>query len=603
MSGKIAREKGILKIFLSSTFKDLRETRGELVDRLDAALEGAAMEKFISGGSGPQRRALQELHDSEIAVYLISPYYGTNIQNCECGEKCKAECCMKNSDEKISYTWCEYRFGLAESKLRMSYIVDDGWGRTSRDGAPTLWAFRDEIEYKEFCPRIKSNGSGVEKVLTDLASNIIDWYSAGKLDLNRFCGRRDLLRDLVTKMHKSVEVTGVGGIGKTALCEVALLVYKLLGRKIVYVGLEEGYASGTGYEYATEKIPAQRFSEPTLDTVAHALDFGAEFKDLKEGTKIAAILQQLDARSIILFIDNFNENEGLKKLIRRSNSLNSGCIMVSAIPELRLAVNRVPVKNIEKTERSRLNEIMGDRVGKRLSEEESKRIQEIAEGHPVAAYLLISNLGRVPIEMMANFKEGLTLSQENDIKEYMSRVIERSISPRAHLLLKELSVIAEEMDRDCIYAAGSSIYPSFPDLVGELLDIYIERVGSKIVWKYNQIREAVFEDKPERYRLAASYYGKRLDKSSTVENEIKMLYYLTKYRYTNEIFGSFLSLAYSIKEGDPAFGLLPLLGAEIIKYIGVKEKATVYSILGFIYAKIALYRDKAENCKKSNCRL
>jgi hypothetical protein len=46
------RRYGILKVFLSSTFKDLEGTRRELVNRLDSALEAAAMGKFISKVTG-----------------------------------------------------------------------------------------------------------------------------------------------------------------------------------------------------------------------------------------------------------------------------------------------------------------------------------------------------------------------------------------------------------------------------------------------------------------------------------------------------------------------------------------------------------------------
>jgi tetratricopeptide (TPR) repeat protein len=504
---------------------------------------------------------------------------------------------MRSGDDPISYTWCEYRFGLAENKPHLSYIINEGWGRTSRDGAPTLWAFRDEV-LKENCPRITK--SGVEKVISELASNIIDWYSDGRINLNRFCGRRDLLRDLFNKMQKSVEVTGVGGIGKTALCEVVLLVYKLLGRNIVYTGLDEGYASGTGYEYAAEKLPANRFPDLTLDTVAGALGFGEELTGIDDKTKIAAILQRLDANGSILFIDNYQDNEGLNELITKSNSLNRGCIVVSAKKELKLAVNRVHVKNIEETERSKLVKIMASRLGKEVSEEEARKIEEIAEGHPVATYLLVSNLGRVGIEEMASFKEGLNFSRDTDVKHYMSRVIESGLSTEAYAALKDLAVIDEKIDRKAMYTAVSTVYSSSRDLLGELLDASIlDREESTLIWTYNQIREAVLEDDPRRHRLAASYYRCKLDISGAIEDEIKMLYHLSKFGYTDEIFGSFLSLAESIKEGDPALRVLPLLGTEIIKHIGEKDKATVYGVLGVIYAKIALYRDMADNCKKA----
>lgn len=104
--------KGILKVFLSSTFKDLQPMREKLIERLDGALMSAAMEKFIPTGETSQKIALEELKESDLAVFLISPYYGTDISTCEFISECQADCGMKNKakKEKISYTWCEYRF-------------------------------------------------------------------------------------------------------------------------------------------------------------------------------------------------------------------------------------------------------------------------------------------------------------------------------------------------------------------------------------------------------------------------------------------------------------------------------------------------------------
>jgi len=50
------------------------------------------MERFISTGKGPQETALRELNDSEIVIFLISPYYGADINYCKFKKECKADC-------------------------------------------------------------------------------------------------------------------------------------------------------------------------------------------------------------------------------------------------------------------------------------------------------------------------------------------------------------------------------------------------------------------------------------------------------------------------------------------------------------------------------
>ncbi len=190
----------------------------------------------------------------------------------------------------------------------------------------------------------------------------------------------------------------------------------------------------------------------------------------------------------------------MKELIKRGNNLSKGCILVSSKKELR-TFYRIPVESVEENERGNLVEIMASRMRKKVGEEEKKKVEEIAEGHPIATYLLVSNLGRIPVKRLKRFKEGLDFSQDEDVKEYMKRVIESGISPEAYEFLKDLSAIEEEIEEERLYEALSG-FPYSKEILGKLFDASImERVGNTIVWKYSQIREAVFEDVPERHGL------------------------------------------------------------------------------------------------------
>ena len=112
-----------MKVFVSSTFRDLEKERKQLIERLDDALEAAAMEKFIPYGNTPQEAAINELRESDIAVFLISSY-GSLLDKCVVKE-CSAECSMKSRRKtKISYTHCEYLYALSEEKLHKVYRVE-----------------------------------------------------------------------------------------------------------------------------------------------------------------------------------------------------------------------------------------------------------------------------------------------------------------------------------------------------------------------------------------------------------------------------------------------------------------------------------------------
>ena len=71
---------------------------------------------------------------------------------------------------------------------------------------------------------------------------------------------------------------------------------------------------------------------------------------------------------------------------------------------------------------------MAERLGKILTPDEAEKIKEIGEGHPVATYLLVSNLERVGINKLKSFKEGLDFSSDEDVKEYIRRVFETSLT-------------------------------------------------------------------------------------------------------------------------------------------------------------------------------
>ena len=229
----------MLNVFVGSTFRDLEDERGELLENLDEALTGVGMEKFIPDGRTSQEVGIGNLRDSDIAIFLVSPYYGSLIKKCEIGD-CNLDCPMATGNSKISYTHCEYKVAIFGDKPHQVYIVDSGWDDpgVSNDALE----FKKEVN-KQFCPSI----SGVEGITGHLASNIAKWYSKDKvINLSDFCGRRDELKDLLEKMDEPepVEVFGVGGIGKTALIHVALLIKKLEGKKIITLGASQPYATG-----------------------------------------------------------------------------------------------------------------------------------------------------------------------------------------------------------------------------------------------------------------------------------------------------------------------------------------------------------------------
>jgi tetratricopeptide (TPR) repeat protein/energy-coupling factor transporter ATP-binding protein EcfA2 len=604
MSGMeaIGREgKGILRIFLSSSFRDLKGVRKVFLKKMGEVFDAKGMETFIPSGERSQKVALDELLKCDVVIFLISPYYGSDIASCMFGKTCKAKCGMKTGREKISYTWCEYRFSVAEGKPRLSYIInDETW--PSKDGSPKVWEFRKEVEAKEYCSRINTDKKSIETIVSNLVSNILDWYSGNRVNLKTFCGRRLEIKDLFEKVGKGkcVEVCGVGGVGKTTLCEVVLVLYKALGNEVVYIGTEEAYSSGTGYVEASRILTPKRVKSLSIDAIIDTLRLPPEIKKENIDSIIKNILLKIENDKIILFLDNPKDDDILKELIKSGNtSLTDGSILVTSKKELGVAYHRLSLSGVEEDERLRLADMMSSRLGKTINDENMKIISDLVEGHPVATYLLISNLERVGISKLESFKTGLDFSRDEDVKEYMSRVIEGTLSEGAHNFLKDLSIISK-FDGEIDTRILSKVFPKKEEL-GELVDAKIMQIqGSRLLFEYNQILEAILEDVPGRYYLPLQYYREKFERTKEKGDAIKVSIAQCKTKYEPEIYKQFRELYSLMKPIEPGLELLPILGEEIRRYLTEKEKARISNMLGNIYWNLSNYKvEKAENCRKA----
>ncbi len=151
-----------------------------------------------------------------------------------------------------------------------------------------------------------------EMIADHLATNLIQWHNKGVIDFRHFCGRKNELKALVNEIHKgcTVEVWGIGGVGKTTLIQVALLIEILRGKKVITVGKSQAYVSGSGYLYFRKNASHVHHDiigdTITLDDIGLALgmDYITEI-DVKE-KKIRQISEMLKTGNLILFIDDFH---------------------------------------------------------------------------------------------------------------------------------------------------------------------------------------------------------------------------------------------------------------------------------------------------------
>lgn len=462
----------MIKVFVSSTFRDLIKERKELLDRLNATIEGmgVGMEDFYPDGNSSHEICIDKLRESQIAIILISPKYGTFIDECKI-KNCKYKPQLKECG--ISYTHCEIRITFAENKLHQIYLVDKDWDilkelkewekfdlqrvKNNRifDGrdpaeiehyhsvAKNALGLKDEAEKSEFCKRVKDI-ENISDITKHLANNIVIWYSEGKLILEDFFGRGKELKDVIEKMSDSVEVYGVGGIGKTTLIHIALIIQSLKGKKIITVGTEQSYSSGSGYRYFNHewKNLTLRADVITIDDILNALSVPENLKMSSETVeKIRYISQKLKNENAILFIDDFHlADNNVQKLVKIS-----GKIVIATKSRTGMARNEVQVLGIDKNYRSAYIDMIAEKNNKIVTPDARQKIIEIADGHPVSTEILIKNYEKINFEELEEYKPK-KFSNDKQVEEFMERVVKGILSIEAFELLKNLSIINPELE-------------------------------------------------------------------------------------------------------------------------------------------------------------
>jgi len=612
----------MLKVFLSSTFRDLGAERAKILVELDKALEDVGMENLIPDGKNSQEAAISKLKGCDIIIFLVSSWYGSILEKCDitdCDEKC-----MIDNREKLSYTHCEFKVAKNEKKPHQSYIIDKRWELVNKlkkiekfdwenawddpifkgmsheeirhylEISKRVVEFRSEVE-EEFSPIIKEDFD-VRDITANLAYKIIEWHSEGRISFREICGRKEQFKDLIDKIAGGVEVYGAGGIGKTTLVQLALLVQKLKGKSIIAIGRKQSYSMGSGYKYFIDKCKKNQYELDgniiTLNSIIDALSLPENIKTKNQEEKIKSMASLIINDNTILFIDDFQiADRDVHSFVK---SIGSNVIIASK-KKVGIMRNELYIPGISLGDRDELINTICKRLNKTISSSARERIKTIAEGHPVSTELLVRNSERINFDKLETYKQGLDLSTLDHIEEFLKRLIEDVLNTKSYELLKNLSILNKNIENNLDIEAIKKTSPDgFNQIMAELCDTGMlrkkENLESAYQFTYRHIEEVLADNEIERHQWAVVYYKNKVGFSR--EDMIEMLYHQSFVKAGKDIIDNFVELVGKMKRTDKGVTRLVDLGILLNdKVSSSKQKATILRKLGYLCGSLNIMED------------
>ncbi len=589
-------EKSVLKVFISSTYRDLKEVRGLLIKGIEEALEAVAMEKFVPTDRYAHDKALEELEKSDICIFIIGDYYGTVIKNCtrknECGD-CKGD---------ISFTHCEYRRTVLSGRPHLVYIVENEisdvlskirkfdlknvdeneiYNFLKRNGIDTsnfelfsgytlaeikeLWKiardknkkklsiFKKDITASEKGPKsysplmIRKKKDYFEfhgRVRKNLKGGIVEWYKDKRVRFAGFAGRREELEEFLDNLQKerSVCVVGTGGVGKTSLIQVGLLLEKLSGRKVYALLKEYSYKyTRAGYPFAKGKFCEDTFSErlTLTDIVKLVFQEDETLKSVlrKDGNKKSSLLmEELDREGSVLFVDDLQDaDEDVKQFVYRcGNNLRAGAVVAGAREKGNCYSTVGPLSGLKGKDLEEMIRILAethstDKYVKDNLDVWCREVLRITQGHPMLVDIMVKNAQHFPdFEKLKGITGVTNIEDQDTVNEVIDRLIRDILTDREREALTILSVFHLPVDKKILDAVGGE------KVVHEIIDKgFLDWVDRQLVFTFDAVRELLEAKAPlECHEVAVKYYSGKLEESSEVEKPdiyVEIVYHLIKW--------------------------------------------------------------------------
>jgi tetratricopeptide (TPR) repeat protein len=591
----------MLKVFLSSSFRDLQDEQGDLIKKISPALDVLSMERFIPDGSQSQTATIENLRGSDFAVFLISPYYGTLLEPGPCPvSDCKTKDCPHRN---ISYTHCEYRFAVAENKPRLVYLVEPvtikpELARKYAYDESFYNAFKKEVQQVELTPGLHGiNTDQYDQVASGLVDNIVRWYEEDRIKIKDFYGRGSELRELMERLDKGNErmlVHGAGDIGKTAMIQIALLLQAMRGKKIFALGSSQSYLCGSGYSYFPSSSAVNRQETQQPDTIslydlAKAFKVSADILKAGKAELVKRLLVCLQEQDRLTFIDDFHlADPDPKELVQQVD----GSIIIASKEDLPLDCQHIKLHGVAEEKRVDMVRGIASRLGNPVEDQKIAKIAAISGGYPVVVEILLNNCQN---ENFDDTQRSLQ-SEKSTEEEFLQQVVKSILSPEALETLQQMAIINPGLRTNLDYHA---LWYTFPKQnIEELIrkSLLAKRDGDSDCYRITyqsvqQIIAAEHKDDGICNEIAVSYYQNKLKPDGKVspDDRVEILYHQLKCSCDPAMVNRIDELYKELNPQDYGYRRLAAVCEELIPHLDGANRVSVLGSSGNLYSGLCLY--------------
>lgn len=538
----------------------------------------------------------QGLITADVCISLLTIEYGWDLKECQCKEICDAICPYKsaknnnkiNDEDHISYAHCELRYALAkkipciiyrfgnEWKIfdKLPYENYDSWNQINLEsldceklGRGKQYNFIlnkldfDESEFNGFeerqvmdvwnkLPKLVNiwnevkddyvvpilDADNLNKVYSTIRKDLLILYINGQITFNDFIGRNVELQKICDKLddNQPILIWGVGGIGKTTIVGVALLLEAFNGRNIIIILKHRNWILGSGYaNYHLNTFVTKLNSDETvtLETVKNALNIDEpDWDNLTPDNKKLIIENYCNKTNVLLFIDDIHETDiNVQDLLKFQMPLiaTSKWKLFDVSSSLRIGpMNEADTKKLIVHYAGKYNQ------NSTIVDKHCRDILLVSKRHPLFVNLIVKNLNT--IVNSGNFEDlkSIILNIDGNDSTVINNVLNQLIhsvltSEDAMKLLILLSIITENSPmifKECLVTAFISEVQStleFDNLIVKLhncdfISISEDSVTRKIYYSitYHQIADLYLTQSKTTvnpyfkslYNLAVKYY-------------------------------------------------------------------------------------------------